>query len=104
LIKGGSHSLKSIIPISQLKPFFFFEKETISLSTNLRNSTTGIIAEHKRRSPSKAEINYSFTVEEVVKGYENAGAVESSFNRREILWWFFLTIYFGKSCSKYPSS
>jgi indole-3-glycerol phosphate synthase len=44
------------------------------LSTNLRNSTTGIIAEHKRRSPSKAEINYSFTVEEVVKGYEVAGA------------------------------
>jgi indole-3-glycerol phosphate synthase len=24
--------------------------------------------------PSKAEINYSFTVEEVVKGYEDAGA------------------------------
>jgi indole-3-glycerol phosphate synthase len=72
--KRRNHSLKSIIPISQLKLFFFLKKETISLSTNLRNSSTGIIAEHKRRSPSKAEINYSFTVEEVVKGYENAGA------------------------------
>jgi indole-3-glycerol phosphate synthase len=42
-------------------------KKTISLRNNLINSTSGIIAEHKRRSPSKAEINYSFTVEEVTK-------------------------------------
>jgi indole-3-glycerol phosphate synthase len=40
------------------------KKKTISLRNNLINSTSGI-AEHKRRSPSKAEINYSFTVEEV---------------------------------------
>ncbi|MDG2431117.1 indole-3-glycerol phosphate synthase TrpC [Flavobacterium sp.] len=65
---------KSIIPISQLEASVYFQKETLSLSSNLRNSTTGIIAEHKRRSPSKAAINYSFTVEEVVKGYETAGA------------------------------
>lgn len=65
---------KSIIPVSQLEASVFFEKETISLSANLKNSSTGIIAEHKRRSPSKAEINYGFTVEEVVKGYELAGA------------------------------
>jgi indole-3-glycerol phosphate synthase len=54
---------------------YFFWKDD-SLRTNLINSTSGIIAEHKRRSPSKAEINYSFTVEEVTKGYENAGACE----------------------------
>ena len=65
---------KSIIPVSQLEASVFFEKKTISLSNNLRNSNSGIIAEHKRRSPSKAEINYGFTVEEVVKGYESAGA------------------------------
>ena len=65
---------KTIIPVSQLEASVFFEKETISLSSNLRNSRTGIIAEHKRRSPSKAAINYNFTVEEVVKGYESAGA------------------------------
>lgn len=65
---------KSIIPVSQLEASVFFEKRTISLSANLKNSNSGIIAEHKRRSPSKAEINYGFTVEEVVKGYENAGA------------------------------
>ena len=65
---------KSIIPVFQLEASVFFEKQTISLSHNLQNSNSGIIAEHKRRSPSKAEINYGFTVEEVVKGYETAGA------------------------------
>ncbi|AOZ98285.1 indole-3-glycerol phosphate synthase TrpC [Flavobacterium commune] len=65
---------KSIIPVSQLEASVFFGKKAISLSNNLRNSNSGIIAEHKRRSPSKAEINYGFTVEEVVKGYESAGA------------------------------
>jgi indole-3-glycerol phosphate synthase len=64
---------KSIIPISQLENSVLFERKTISLSNNLRNSSSGIIAEHKRRSPSKPNINNSFTVEEVVKGYENAG-------------------------------
>jgi indole-3-glycerol phosphate synthase len=66
---------KSIIPVKQLNHLFFFEKDD-SLRTNLINSTSGIIAEHKRRSPSKAEINYSFTVEEVNQGYEDAGAWE----------------------------
>ncbi len=65
---------KSIIPVSQLENSILFERKTISLSYNLRNSASGIIAEHKRRSPSKSEINYGFTVEEVVKGYQNAGA------------------------------
>jgi indole-3-glycerol phosphate synthase len=64
---------KSIIPVSQLEASVLFERKTISLSQNLKNSNTGIIAEHKRRSPSKAEINSSCTVEEVAKGYENAG-------------------------------
>ena len=64
---------KSIIPISQLENSALFGCRTISLSKILRNSNSGIIAEHKRRSPSKAEINYSFSVEEVAKGYLNAG-------------------------------
>ena len=65
---------KSIIPISQLEKSVLFERKTFSLSNNLRKSTSGIIAEHKRRSPSKAEISYAFSVEEVVTGYQNAGA------------------------------
>ena len=65
---------KSIIPITQLESSVLFDKVSISLCTNLKNSTSGIIAEHKRRSPSKSEINYKFSVDEVVQGYENAGA------------------------------
>lgn len=68
-------SLKeSIIPVTQLEQSVLFERNTFSLSDILKNSSSGIIAEHKRRSPSLSEINYSFTVEEVAKGYENAGA------------------------------
>ncbi|RTY91818.1 indole-3-glycerol phosphate synthase TrpC [Flavobacterium sp. GT3R68] len=64
---------KSIIPISQLENSILFGSKTISLSKNLRNSVCGIIAEHKRRSPSKAIISQDFTVEEVTRGYESAG-------------------------------
>ena len=64
---------KSIISVSQLENAILFGSRTISLSKILRNGNSGIIAEHKRRSPSKSEINYSFSVEEVVKGYQNAG-------------------------------
>ncbi|WP_026979202.1 indole-3-glycerol phosphate synthase TrpC [Flavobacterium tegetincola] len=64
---------KSVIPVSQLEASVFFDRQVASLSTNLRNGTRGIIAEHKRRSPSKSIINNDFSVEEVVKGYDAAG-------------------------------
>lgn len=64
---------KSVIPVSQLETSVFFDRQVASLSTNLRNGTRGIIAEHKRRSPSKSIINNDFSVEEVVKGYDAAG-------------------------------
>ena len=64
---------KLLIPVSQLEHSVLFERQTISLSNKLKVSTTGIIAEHKRRSPSKAVINQSFNVFDVAKGYANAG-------------------------------
>ena len=64
---------KAIIPVSQLENSVLFNSRTHSLSKLLQNSASGIIAEHKRKSPSKQTINSSFTVEEVVKGYQNAG-------------------------------
>ena len=64
---------KSIIPVSQLENSILFNSRTNSLSKLLQKSSSGIIAEHKRKSPSKSTINSSFTVEEVVKGYQNAG-------------------------------
>ena len=64
---------KTIIPIQQLEKSVLFEAKTTSMSANLRKSKSGIIAEHKRRSPSKASINYDYSVNQVVTSYENAG-------------------------------
>ena len=50
-----------------------FGRPTLSLTKRLQASPSGIIAEHKRRSPSKQNINSSLTVSEVAKGYEAAG-------------------------------
>lgn len=64
---------KSLIPVSQLEQSVLFERQTVSLANNLRNSTSGIIAEHKRRSPSKSVINNGLNVQDVAKGYQDAG-------------------------------
>jgi len=64
---------KSIIPVSQLEASILFNRPTISLANTLRNSKSGIIAEHKRRSPSKSVINNSLSTQDVAVGYENAG-------------------------------
>ncbi len=64
---------KSLIPAKQLEASVLFGRETVSLANALRNSSTGIIAEHKRRSPSKDTINQNTNVGQVAKGYEKAG-------------------------------
>jgi len=64
---------KSIIPITQLEASVLFDRKTISLAANLKQSNSGIIAEHKRRSPSKAVINQNLNVFDVATGYEEAG-------------------------------
>ena len=64
---------KLIAPVLQLEKSFLFGRKTYSLAQRLRNSTTGIIAEHKRRSPSKDTINQNTNVGQVAKGYKNAG-------------------------------
>src|SRR5680860_177788 len=69
---------KQLIPASDYERYPLFERETVSLTEALKNSTTGIIAEHKRRSPSKAVINQSLNVQDVAQGYENAGVCRMS--------------------------
>lgn len=64
---------KSIIPLTQLETSVLFHRETNSLVNRLRQSNSGIIAEHKRRSPSKSVINQDLNVQDVADGYENAG-------------------------------
>ncbi|QCW99212.1 indole-3-glycerol phosphate synthase TrpC [Aggregatimonas sangjinii] len=64
---------KSLIPASQLEASALFDRDTFSLAKALRDSSTGIIAEHKRRSPSKSTINQDTNVGQVARGYQKAG-------------------------------
>ncbi|MCF7560487.1 indole-3-glycerol phosphate synthase TrpC [Sabulilitoribacter multivorans] len=64
---------KGLIPVSQLENSVLFNRKTVSLTYKLRHSKSGIIAEHKRRSPSKSVINNNLNVQDVAFGYENAG-------------------------------
>lgn len=64
---------KALIPVQQLEQTVLFKRKTVSLAKALKEGS-GIIAEHKRRSPSKSVINNSLSVQDVAKGYENAGA------------------------------
>lgn len=63
---------KSLISVKQLEKLPLFGLETSSLATALKTSNSGIIAEHKRRSPSKSVINQDLNVQDVALGYENA--------------------------------
>ncbi|MER3373443.1 MAG: indole-3-glycerol phosphate synthase TrpC [Allomuricauda sp.] len=65
---------KSLITVQQLEQSVLMERTSISLASELKNSATGIIAEHKRRSPSKSVINQGLNVQDVAKGYADAGA------------------------------
>jgi indole-3-glycerol phosphate synthase len=63
------------IPVRDLEGSSFFERKVVSLSGSIIDkSKTGIIAEFKRKSPSKGIINSFSTVEEVTSGYCDGGA------------------------------
>ena len=64
---------KSSFPMPFWEKTPLFEVSTNSLSEQIIKSSSGIIAEHKRRSPSKPNINDKISVDEVVKGYRQAG-------------------------------
>lgn len=66
---------KAEVSIQDLEKSEFFARKTNSLVTSLSaENSTGIIAEHKRKSPSKGIINDSLSIEEVTQGYTQAGA------------------------------
>src|ERR1700722_16396864 len=66
---------KAAMPESALEKSSFFYRPSLSLKARLRDAgTTGIIAEFKRRSPSKGVINDKVGVAEVTRGYTAAGA------------------------------
>lgn len=66
---------QKLFPISFIEKQKYFEMKTFSLKNELfKKDKVGIISEFKRKSPSKSEINRDAKIENVVKGYENAGA------------------------------
>jgi indole-3-glycerol phosphate synthase len=68
-------NLKKVTPEASLKQAKFFDHSCISLKERLLTTgATGIIAEFKQKSPSKGEINFAVKVEEVTRGYADAGA------------------------------
>jgi len=68
-------AIKKLTSVKDLENTLFFNRNTNSLSKNLLdNSRTGIIAEFKRKSPSKGIINIESSVAEVTSGYFSEGA------------------------------
>jgi len=66
--------LKEMIPVEKLAGAIDYDKKILSLPDFLRDSNrSGIIAEFKRRSPSKGVINENASLKEVVAGYCSHG-------------------------------
>jgi indole-3-glycerol phosphate synthase len=66
---------KDRYPLPLLRESIYYSSKTVSLSEYIRREDkSGIIAEFKRRSPSKPEINLYADVESVTLGYMQAGA------------------------------
>ncbi len=66
---------KRKVPESKLQDSPLFNREIISFSKAIKTKgASGVIAEFKRRSPSKGIINGEADVREVVRGYQDGGA------------------------------
>jgi indole-3-glycerol phosphate synthase len=66
---------KKQVPVETLTKSRYFNRNCISLKDALTSeNSSGIIAEYKRKSPSKGIINNTSLVEDVTTGYSEAGA------------------------------
>ncbi|WP_215222805.1 indole-3-glycerol phosphate synthase TrpC [Echinicola shivajiensis] len=73
--KGEVAERKSLVPTKLLERSIFFDNQVVSMKKYiLREDKTGIIAEFKRKSPSKGLINGTASVEKTSIGYMQAGA------------------------------
>ncbi len=68
-------SCRELIPLGELEKSNYFNRMTFDMKEFLLDPVrSGIIAEFKRKSPSKGIINSTSTVEEVTRGYARQGA------------------------------
>ncbi|WP_443936992.1 indole-3-glycerol phosphate synthase TrpC [Pedobacter sp. MW01-1-1] len=66
---------KKLVSVSDLEKAAHFKRQPLAFNDFLLDTNrTGIIAEFKRKSPSKGLINGSSSVETVTQGYTNGGA------------------------------
>lgn len=76
---------KSLYPVRLLEKSMYFETQCVSLKSYISNEKhSGIIAEFKRKSPSKGNINLYADAEKVTLGYMQAGASALSILTDEI--------------------
>lgn len=64
---------KKVFSVNLLEKSPLYSEKTRGFATTLGNTAAGIIAEFKRRSPSKDVINNKVNIQEVARGYKNAG-------------------------------
>ncbi|MAJ32553.1 MAG: indole-3-glycerol phosphate synthase [Flavobacteriaceae bacterium] len=76
--KAEIQAKKGLFSSSFLEQSPLFNRSTLSISKALKKSSSGIIAEHKRRSPSKAVINQSHQLLDVISAYQANGATAIS--------------------------
>ena len=67
--------LKKKNSYSFLEKSSYFNIPSKNLAKRILDNKISIIAEHKRKSPSKSEINFFSKTEDVASGYEKNGAV-----------------------------
>ena len=63
---------KQVATTKELEQMPLFERSCNSLTDSILKSDFGLIAEHKRRSPSKPHINFKTDVFEVAQAYKRA--------------------------------
>lgn len=77
--RGEVAQRRELVPLKLLETSMYFKSQPLSLRKYLlREGGSGLIAEYKRKSPSKGWINQYAPVERTTLGYMQAGAVALS--------------------------